>query len=79
LSADGYYTPTLRDFGLKPIFEVDGSRAVIVWEIPYAIEGTLTPPPPASPFTVITWSFGPITCLLAALALEARASYRRAA
>jgi len=79
LSADGYYTPTLRDFGLKPIFEVDGSRAVIVWEIPYAIEGRLAPPPPASPFTVITWSFAPITCLLAALALEARASYRRSA
>jgi hypothetical protein len=71
LSADEYYTPILRDFGLNLILEIDGIRTVKVWEIPYAIDGTLTPSPSENLFTKVMWSFGPIACLLSTLFLEA--------
>ncbi|MGB9727811.1 MAG: hypothetical protein ACPLZF_05320 [Nitrososphaeria archaeon] len=71
LSADEYYTPILRDFGLNMVLEVDGLRTVKVWEISYASNGTLASPPNESIYTKIMWSFGPIACLLAALSSEA--------
>lgn len=74
LSADEYYTPILGDLGLKPVMEVKGARDVKVWEIPYAVEGKQTPPPPESPFTRIMWSFAPVSCLASALLSESEAA-----
>ena len=70
LSADEYYTPILRDFGLKPIMELEGARNVKVWEIPYAVEGVIQSTPNGNMFTKIMWSLAPITCLATALLSE---------
>jgi len=71
LSADDYYTPILREMGLKPVLEVEGGVKVVVWEASYALYQQPQSPPPENPFTIIAWSLGPVSLMSAAVLLEA--------
>jgi hypothetical protein len=68
LSADGYYDPILRDYGLRPILTIEGTRKVIVWEIPHA-QKNIPSPPPTDSLTAITWSISPLITLGMAMIL----------
>lgn len=68
LSADSYYDPILRDYGLQPIFTIEGTRKVMVWEIPYA-QKNIPSSSTTDSLTAIAWSTGPMITLVIAMIL----------